>query len=132
MSYQTILANLYFLLIHADGNVNEKEAQQADKIIRLENFDGHAFRAQFELLKSSDQTSIYTNSILHLKKLKADQQIRCAAWLCVVANVDGFMDKSEWMFIYKIYSKELNLKLEDIMKVQKEIMLSANRLHETA
>jgi hypothetical protein len=31
------------------------------------------------------------------------------------------MDKAEWQFIYKIYHKELNLPLDDIMEVQKEL-----------
>jgi len=41
--------------------------------------------------------------------------------LCVVANGDGFMDKTEWQLIYRIYHKELNLPLEEIFKVQKEL-----------
>ena len=42
-------------------------------------------------------------------------------WLCVVANADSFMDKKEWMLIYKIYQTELNLQLDDIMQVQKDL-----------
>ena len=41
--------------------------------------------------------------------------------MCVLANSDGFMDKAEWQFIYKIYHKELNLPLDSIMEVQKEL-----------
>ena len=43
------------------------------------------------------------------------------AWLCVVANADGFMDKAEWHFIYDIYHKSLNLPLDEIMVVQKQL-----------
>ncbi len=121
MNFQSILTNLYFILIYADGQLNEKELLLGEKICQAESFDVHAFRAQIELLKSSDHAGVYSTSLTQLKKMKPELQVRCIAWLCVVANVDGFMDKSEWMFIYKIYSKELNLKLEDIMKVQKEL-----------
>ena len=48
--------------------------------------------------------------------------IRCIAWLCVLANADGFMDRAEWQFIYKIYHRELQLPLDVIMGVQKELM----------
>jgi hypothetical protein len=49
-----------------------------------------------------------------------------------MANADGFMDKSEWQFIYKIYHKELHLPLDDIMEVQKELnMLTRNGLRST-
>jgi uncharacterized tellurite resistance protein B-like protein len=56
-----------------------------------------------------------------IKKLNVKTQIRCIAWLCVVANADGFMDKKEWMLIYKVYHTELGLRLDDIMLVQKEL-----------
>jgi hypothetical protein len=41
--------------------------------------------------------------------------------MCVIANSDGFMDKEEWVLIYKIYNTELNLSLDDIMKTQREL-----------
>lgn len=123
MNYQAILTNLYFTLIYADGKVNEKETQLSKKMIIAEKLDPEAFKAQIELLKSSDLNVVYTKTIQHLRKLKVVDQIRCVAWLCMAANIDGFMDKSEWMFIYKIYSKELNLKLDDVMKVQRDLII---------
>lgn len=123
MNYQAILTNLYFTLIYADGKLNEKERQLSQKMIKAEKLDPEAFKAQIELLKSSDLKVVYTKTIEHLRKLKPVDQIRCVAWLCMAANIDGFMDKTEWMFIYKIYSKELNLKLDDIMKVQRDLIL---------
>ena len=123
MNFQAILTNLYFILIYADGKLNEKEMKLSDKMILAEKLDREAFKAQLELLKSSDLQVVYNNTIIHLKKLKAIDQTRIVAWLCMVANIDGFMDKAEWMFIYKIYAKELNLKLDDVMKVQRDLIL---------
>jgi hypothetical protein len=59
--------------------------------------------------------------MIGLKNLNVKQQIRIIAWLCVVANADGFMDRGEWQLIYNIYHKELNLPLHDIFAVQKEL-----------
>jgi uncharacterized tellurite resistance protein B-like protein len=56
-----------------------------------------------------------------LKQLNYKQQVRIIAWMCVIANADGFMDRGEWQLIYKIYHKELNLPLHDIFAVQKEL-----------
>ena len=61
-------------------------------------------------------------SLSDLRKLSKEQQIRCIAWMCVIANADGFMDRKEWQFIYKIYHKELNISLDEIMKVQNELI----------
>ena len=41
--------------------------------------------------------------------------------MCVIANSDGFMDKEEWILIYKIYHTELKLSLDEVLKIQKEL-----------
>lgn len=123
MNFQAILTNLYFILIYADGKLNDKEMQLSEKMIKAEKLDREAFLAQIELLKSSDLNTVYNNTVQHLKKLKTPDQLRCVAWLCMAANIDGFMDKAEWMFIYKVYSKELNLKLDDVMKMQRDLIV---------
>jgi hypothetical protein len=56
-----------------------------------------------------------------IRKLEQLQQIRIIAWLCVIANADGFMDRAEWQLIYTIYHKELDLPLSEIFAVQKEL-----------
>ncbi len=64
---------------------------------------------------------MHAEGIQGLKKLNVQTQIRCIAWLCVIANADGFMDREEWALIYKIYQTELNLKLDDVMNIQKSL-----------
>jgi uncharacterized tellurite resistance protein B-like protein len=89
--------------------------------MKAEGIDETKFNSIIEKLKLRKPEDIYKECIVSLKKLDVKTQIRCVAWLCVVANADGFMDKKEWMLIYKIYQTELNLQLDDIMKVQKEL-----------
>ena len=121
MNYKTILTQLYFILIYADGHVNEHEHFAGKNLAKAEGLAEEEFKVQLELLKSKDPAVILNNCIKDLKKLDRNQQIRVIAWLCVVANGDGFMDKAEWQLIYRIYHKELNLPLEEIFKVQKAI-----------
>jgi uncharacterized tellurite resistance protein B-like protein len=121
MSYKTILTQLYFILIYADGLVNEHEQSTGRHLAKFEGLAEEEFRVQLELLKSKSRPLLLDDCIKSLKKLDRNQQIRMIAWLCVVANGDGFMDKSEWQLIYKIYHKELQLPLEEIFKVQKEL-----------
>lgn len=121
MNYKAILTQLYHLLIHADGQANDHERTSGSWLAKAEGIDAEDFRVQLELLKSKDSTTLLTDTIKALKRLDKNQQIRIIAWLCIVANGDGFMDKAEWQLIYKIYHKELNLPLEEIFKVQKEI-----------
>ena len=121
MTYKTILTQLYFILINADGHVNEHEWSTGKNLVAAEGLEEEEFRVQLELLKSKSKPLLLEECIKSLKKLERNRQIRMIAWLCVVANGDGFMDRSEWQLIYKIYHKELHLPLEEIFKVQKEL-----------
>ncbi len=121
MNLKSVLANLYYLLIYADGKVNDREVALGKKMMASEGMDEVGLQKHIDLLKTKDNPTILKDSIANLRKLDSKQQVRCIAWLCVVANSDGFMDKEEWMFIYKIYHTELKLSLDDIMKTQKDL-----------
>lgn len=121
MSYKSILTQLYFILIYADGQVNDHERSSGKNLAMIEGLKDEEFLVELELLKSKDPAVLLKDCIRDIQKLHRSQQIRIIAWLCVVANGDGFMDKTEWQLIYRIYHKELHLPLEEIFKVQKEL-----------
>ena len=122
MNYHITLTNLYFLFIHADGKVSETEIAMGNQMVKTEGMAPDEFKVQLTLLRSRDSANVYTESVAQLKKLDREQQIRCLAWLCVVANADGFMDRTEWQFIYGLYHRELRLSLDEIMAKQKELV----------
>ncbi len=93
-----------------------------NQMVKTEGIVADEFKVQLTLLRSRETSTIYAESMAQLKKLDHEQQVRCIAWLCVVANADGFMDRTEWQFIYGIYHKELRLSLDDIMAKQKELV----------
>ena len=121
MDYRETITGLYYLLICADGTVNEKELLLGKKMIAAEGFDETKFEAAVNSFKTKDKALLYKECLMGLRKLDKQRQIRSISWLCVIANSDGFMDKEEWMLIYKIYDTELGLLLDDILKTQKEL-----------
>jgi uncharacterized tellurite resistance protein B-like protein len=121
LDFATTITGLYYLIICADGNISEKELTLGKKMIKAEGFDDSKFQSMLELFREKDSKSLYQDCLKGLKKLDKEKQIRCIAWMCVIANSDGFMDKDEWVIIYKIYSTELQLSLDDIMKTQREL-----------
>ena len=123
MNYKSVIIRLYFLLINSDGKVNHGEISLGKKMIQAEGIVEAEFNSQLESLELRNHDDIYKECLRDMKGLKHDQQIRSIAWMCVLANSDGFMDRAEWQFIYKIYHKELHLALDDIMQVQKELSL---------
>lgn len=129
MNYKAILTKLFYLLVSADGAVNDYERTTGRMLAKAEGLNEEDLRAELETLKGRDTTAVLAESIAAIKKLSRPQQIRIVAWLCVVANGDGFMDKSEWQLIYQIYHRELNLPLEEIFKVQKELNRVSREKH---
>ena len=121
MNYNSILTSLYYLLIYADGKINEREISLGEKMMQAEGFEQVGFKAALESLKEKDKAALLLECIAGLRKFDNKLQIRCIAWLCVIANADGFMDKEEWILIYRIYHTELKLSLDDVFKTQKEL-----------
>src|SRR5687768_8958467 len=107
MNYNKVLASLYFQLAYADGSVNAKETATAKEMIKVEGIHDLEFSTELEWLRSKDKSTLFADTMLAIKQLDKRQQIRIIAWLCVVANADGFMDRTEWQLIYRIYHKEL-------------------------
>ena len=121
MSYDTLITRMYFLIAFADGHFDQKEVQMGKQLVKSESLDEAEFNVQLHLLKTRDRAQLLAESIDALKKLDVKSQVRIVAWMCVVANADGFMDRSEWQLIYEIYHKELSLPLHDIFAIQKEL-----------
>lgn len=121
MDYKSTLTDLFFLLIYADEKLSDNEVVRGKQMMIAEGINETKFNLRIEELKRKSKDSIYKDCAIGLKKLTKELQIKAIAWLCVVANADGFMDKNEWMLIYKIYHTELNLKLDEIMKIQREL-----------
>ncbi|MBL7856971.1 MAG: TerB family tellurite resistance protein [Cyclobacteriaceae bacterium] len=124
MQFKILLSNLYYLLVHEDGQVNDKEVASGFSMAAAEGIPEAELKIQLEFLKNKNSPEILRECLMAIKKLNRKQQIRCVAWMCVIANADGFMDKAEWHFIYQLYHKELNLPLDEIMKIQKDLNTS--------
>lgn len=121
MNYNTLITRMYFLIAYADGSFDQKEIQMGKQLVKTENLDEVEFNVQMQRLQNSDRNQLLAESVIALKNLEYQQQVRIIAWMCVVANADGFMDRAEWQMIYKIYHKELGLPLHDIFTVQKQL-----------
>ena|SRR5690606_25459205 len=127
MKHKSVLAKLYYTLIHADNKTNEREIALGKQMVLCEGFSDRSFQTEIDGLSGKSTQTIYREIVEGLNRLEPALQIRCIAWMCVIANADGFMDKKEWQFIYQLYHKELKLPLDQIMKVQNELMKVAHQ-----
>ncbi|MDH5474253.1 MAG: TerB family tellurite resistance protein [Cyclobacteriaceae bacterium] len=115
------IAQLYYLLIHADGRVDDKEIAMGKKLVEVEGLNSELFYNEIDRLEEVDYKKLLPECSSVLRKFEKKIQIRYIAWLCVIANSDGFMDKEEWKLIYQLYHNQLKLSLDAIMIEQKEI-----------
>lgn len=122
MKHKSVLAKLYYTLIHADDKMNEREVALGRQMVLCEGLSERGFQSEVDSLSGKSNQAIYKEIVEGLNRLEPALQTRCIAWMCVIANADGFMDKKEWQFIYQLYHKELKLPLDKIMKVQNELM----------
>ncbi len=125
MKHKTTLSKLFFLLANVDGTIKPKEEAIGDAMCSVEDIKKEDFTMMLQLLKTKNPTQIFNESISELRKMNRDEQIKAIAWMCVIANADGFMERIEWQLIYKVYHKELNLPLDEVLEVQKKLAIAS-------
>ena len=115
------ITNLYFLMVQADGRVDDKEIKMGEFMIAQEKLDVTEFYANLEKLKGLEKEQIIKLCVQSLNRCNYADQVRCIAWMSVIANSDGFMAPEEWKLIYRIYYLELKIKLADILQAQRQL-----------
>jgi uncharacterized tellurite resistance protein B-like protein len=119
--YRNALISLYHLVVEADGHVSSKETEMGDIMRVQENIPKVEFENLLSSIRGLPKDLVLDQCIVNLRKTDIQSQIKCLAWLSLIANSDGFMDSAEWALIYRIYAKELKLDLADIMKMQRDL-----------
>ena len=131
MTKVSTIAKLFYLLTHADGDVNEQELAMVRQMISHERLNENIFFQEVERLDFLSIEEILSDCLEEMREEQAYDQIKYIAWMCLVANADGFMDQAEWQLIYNIYHKGLGINLQDIMEKQlklKQMLDNAMRL----
>ena len=101
--YQKSLLALYYIMIHADGELTDKEEKMGELMRDHEEIDKTFYTTYLESISSASMDKIYRDCVNSLNKCSYEDKTRCLAWLSNIANVDGFMDKKEWELIYQLF-----------------------------
>jgi len=120
-NYLSGMVGLYYLLTHADGDVNEKEICSGQMMRKSEGIEELAFNNLLNAYNGAEKDLLYKQSVSSLKNCTTEDQVRLIAWLTRVASSDGFMDPKEWRLLYQVYFCELNLNLKEILHVKKNL-----------
>lgn len=118
---ERLFHQLLFLIVYADNFVHDREIFLAKNLSLMAGFESDLADG-FKSLTAYDRYQLLEESIAELKTLPKEIQTQMVAQLCIVANADGFMDKDEWQLIYNIYHSELKLRLDDVLRVQRQFV----------
>lgn len=128
MNYQTVLSKLYHLVVQADGGISESEMAVGKKIFQIEGLEQQVLTEELQGSVVADKKLAMLDCIEVLKGMDRSIQIRCIAWMCVVADIDWEIDEDEWAMIYGLYASSLNLPLNEIVLVQSELTNKLNQV----
>ncbi len=117
-NYTESLVSLYHLVSSADGKVSSMEEKLCKLMIESEEISEAQYDSVMQGFDNLSSTAAYSKTITALKKCDIDCQTRILAWARRIANADGYMAKEEWALIFKIYKKELDLNLKDIISCE--------------
>ena len=109
------IASLYYLISSADGKISDFEKRICEHMMETEKISEKDFNMFISSIEHLSQDEVYAKCIKLLNVCPQEEQIRALAWMRNIANSDGFMAKEEWALIFKIYKRELQLNLKDII-----------------
>lgn len=109
------IVSLYYLISSADGKISDFEKRICELMMKSEGIDVPEFEMTIDSIKHLSQEGVYSLCIRLLKSCTKEEQVKALAWMRAIANSDGFMAKEEWSLIFKIYKKELQLNLKEII-----------------
>ena len=115
-TFTEAIASLYYLVSSAEGKISDFEKRLCERMMQSEEIDASDFDHIVNSLKDLPREQVYIKCVKLLKLCEKEEQVRAVAWMRGIANSDGFMAREEWSLIFKIYKKELQLSLKEIIE----------------
>jgi len=119
--FQQAFAYLYFLMLSADNVADIKELKLGKKIINIEKLDYHDVMNQMDQLTKVPRNQIFNEAVDLIKGISKKEQVKCLAYIHLIAKIDGSYDEREKELLDQISINELNISLQEISDVEKEL-----------
>ncbi|MCE2995256.1 MAG: hypothetical protein ACK5RG_01475 [Cyclobacteriaceae bacterium] len=121
MEYAQTICRLYYLMIHADGDVTESELRVGKQIMKLEGLAEAMLEAEFENCRLLSKPELTDLCISSLNRLTTKYQIRSLAWMYIVSEIDWAVDKTERLVIEQILANTVKVPHSEIALVESEL-----------
>jgi len=121
LSFQEAFANLFFLMLSADNVADIKELKLGKKIIIFEKLDYTAVMNRVDDLSRMPKDEIFVQAIDLLKSLSKEAQLKCLAYMRLIAVSDGSYDERERQLLETISKSEISISIQDIVEVEGQL-----------
>ncbi len=121
MEYAQTICRLYYLMIHADGDVTDSEWRVGKQIMKLEGFADEILETEFAQCQLLSKSELMNLSISSLNRLSVEHQIRSLAWMYIISEIDWAVDKNERLVIDQILASTVKLSHSEIAMVESEL-----------
>ena len=112
--YQKSLIFLSYLIINADGVLEQSEIDALRKICQFENIDEEVLDSFLKDVKGYSERQIYEMSIDEILKCSEEDRIKSFAWLYRISEADGKVHAKEVRFL--LYAtKLLGVDFDDVV-----------------
>ena len=121
LNFQKAFAHLYYLMLSADRIADLNELALGNKIIEFEGFDKSGVMQQIDQLSAVSRSQVIDESVVLLKSIPRDDQLKCLAYVKMIAMSDGIFDESESDLLHNIGSNELNILPQEVGEAEKKL-----------
>jgi uncharacterized tellurite resistance protein B-like protein len=120
-NYQIAMCKIYYLTIYADGDLTDDEYDTGKRILKDEGIviDNLNIESLINFQALTRQEQIH-DCELSLRELPRHEQVKCIAWMCLLAESDWVLSNPE-RAIYEYFTQALNLTLTEISIAQSDM-----------
>ena len=114
-------AHIFYLVLAADKVVDLNELSLGSKIMKLEKLDKQAIMREVDMLGSMSKREVFTEAVALLKSISKPEATRYIAYLNMIAESDGSLDKSELTLINEFPVSDFGITEQEVFTTQRKL-----------
>ena len=119
--FEKAFTNLFYLMFSADKVADLREFQLGSAIMKLENMNKPKAMEDIDFLANMPRNQVHSEALDALKKCNGWEQLKCLAYMKMVARIDGSIADKELYLIEEICQNEVKKDLYEVLKMEQEL-----------
>ena len=119
--FEEVFSYLYFLMLSADNIADPAELKFGTKILEIEKIDQKSTMKKIDFLGTLPRETVFENARKILKGLERNDQLKCLAYIKLIAKTDGDLDTSEIDLINNLTNNEIAISMKEISEMERKL-----------